>query len=76
LVTGKQLNIGGFLLIVIAVYMLSNIEREKVVVELYNQGKNTREIAKELRMSFRDIGLILRKAAASLDSENSHGQQQ
>jgi hypothetical protein len=56
--------------------MLSNIEREKVVVELSNQGKNTREIAKELRMSFRDIGLILRKAAASLDSENSHGQQQ
>jgi hypothetical protein len=56
--------------------MLSNIEREKVVVELYNQGKNTREIAKELRMSFIDIGLILRKATASLESENSHGQQQ
>jgi len=36
-------------------------EREKKVLELYDQGKNTREIAKELRMSLRDIGLILKK---------------
>ena len=36
-------------------------EREKHVLELYDQGKNTREIAKELRMSLRDIGFILKK---------------
>src|SRR5437588_7410693 len=36
-------------------------EREKNVLELYDQGKNTREIAKELRMSLRDIGIILKK---------------
>src|SRR5438094_4285068 len=36
-------------------------ERERHVLELYDQGKNTREIAKELRMSLRDIGLILKK---------------
>ena len=36
-------------------------EREKKVLELYDQGKNTREIAKELRMSLRDIGFILKK---------------
>jgi len=30
-------------------------EREKKVLELYNQGKSTRDIAKELRMSLRDI---------------------
>ena len=36
-------------------------EREKRVLELYDQGKNTREIAKELRMSLRDIGFILKK---------------
>ena len=36
-------------------------EREKKVLELYNQGKNTREIAKELRMSLRDISFILKK---------------
>src|SRR6476620_1423205 len=36
-------------------------EREGRVLELYDQGKNTREIAKELRMSPRDIGFILKK---------------
>ena len=36
-------------------------ERERQVLELYDQGKNTREIAKELRMSLRDIGFILKK---------------
>jgi fructose-1,6-bisphosphatase len=56
--------------------MLSNSEREKVVIDLYNQGKNTREIAKKLRISFRDIGAIVRKAAASAESENSNMQQQ
>src|SRR4026208_227935 len=38
-------------------------ERERAVIDLYhNQGKTTREIAKEARMSFRDIGAILNKA--------------
>jgi transposase len=37
-------------------------ERERLVLELYNQGKTIREIAKEARMSFRDIGAILNKA--------------
>jgi hypothetical protein len=41
--------------------MLSNAEREKLVLDLYNQGKNLRQIAKEARMSFRDIGPIIRK---------------
>jgi hypothetical protein len=36
-------------------------ERERRVLELYDQGKSTREIAKELRMSLRDIGFILKK---------------
>ena len=36
-------------------------EREKKVLELYDQGKSTREIAKELRMFLRDIGFILKK---------------
>ena len=38
-------------------------ERERVVLDIYyNQGKNIREIAKEARMSFSDIGAILNKA--------------
>jgi transposase len=36
-------------------------ERERLVIDLYNQGKTIREIAKEARMSFRDIGDILNK---------------
>ena len=37
-----------------------HIGRERKVIELYKQGKNTRDIAKELRMSLRDISIILR----------------
>ena len=42
--------------------ILTRQERERLVRELYNQGKTIREIAKEVRMSFRDIGAILNKA--------------
>jgi transposase len=42
--------------------ILTRQERERLVLELYNQGKIIREIAKEARMSFRDIGVILNKA--------------
>ena len=41
--------------------MLTRQEREQNVLDLYNQGKNIRDIAKELRMSFRDIGAVLKK---------------
>jgi hypothetical protein len=40
-------------------------ERERKVLELYKQGKSTRDIAKELRMSLRDISIILRKDQVS-----------
>jgi DNA-binding CsgD family transcriptional regulator len=40
-------------------------QREGRVLELYDQGKNTREIAKELRMSLRDISFILKKGQAN-----------
>jgi DNA-binding NarL/FixJ family response regulator len=35
-------------------------ERERKVLELYEQGKSTRDVAKELRMSLRDISIILK----------------
>jgi transposase len=54
--------------------MLSNTEREKLVLDLYNQGKSIREIAKEARMSFRDINTVLKKAAAKTESENNKKQ--
>jgi transposase len=43
--------------------ILTRQERERVVLDLYyNQGKTYREIAKEARISPRDIGIILNKA--------------
>ena len=44
------------------VMVLTREEKERLVIDLYNQGKITREIAEEARMSFRDIGAILDKA--------------
>jgi hypothetical protein len=41
---------------------LTRQQRERLVLELYNQGKNTREIAEEARMSFSAIGAILKKS--------------
>jgi DNA-directed RNA polymerase specialized sigma subunit len=42
--------------------MLSNLEKEKLVIDLYyNQRKNVLQIAQEARMSFRDIAAILKK---------------
>jgi hypothetical protein len=37
-----------------------HLVRERQVIELYNQGKSTRDIAKQLRMSLRDISTALR----------------
>jgi transposase len=42
--------------------IISRHERQRLVLKLYNEGKSIREIAKEVRMSFRDIGVILNKA--------------
>jgi hypothetical protein len=37
---------------------LNKFEKEKRVIELHNEGKTIREIAKEVRMSFRDISKL------------------
>jgi hypothetical protein len=42
--------------------ILTRQERERLVLELYNQGKTYREISKEARISPRDIRVILNKA--------------
>jgi transposase len=41
--------------------ILTRQERERLVLELYNQGKTYREISKAARISPRDIGVILNK---------------
>jgi hypothetical protein len=55
--------------------MLSNVERENLVIDLYyNQKKNVRQIAQEARMSFRDIAAILKKKeAAEVNGGNGDG---
>ena len=47
--------------------IMTRKERERLVLELYNQGKTVREIAKEARMSFRGIGVILNKMVEEKD---------
>ena len=43
--------------------ILSREEREKLVLDLhFNQNKNYRQIAKEMKISLRDIGEIVNKA--------------
>ncbi|MBV9176196.1 MAG: hypothetical protein JO297_04085 [Nitrososphaeraceae archaeon] len=60
--------------------MLSNGEKEKLVIDLYyNQRKNVRQIAQEARISFRDIAAILKKKQEAAvnhgcsGSENGNG---
>jgi uncharacterized protein (DUF433 family) len=46
--------------------MLTRQERKQAVIDLYNQGRTIRDIAKELRMSFGHIGAILKEASGEL----------
>ena len=54
--------------------VLTRQQRERFVLDLYNQGKNTREIAEEARMSFKDIGTIIKKARLEKEAEEQQGQ--
>ena len=40
---------------------------EQLFIELYEQGKTIREFAKEVHISFRDLGTIIRTAGEELD---------
>jgi DNA invertase Pin-like site-specific DNA recombinase len=55
--------------------IMTRQEREKLVRELYNQGKTYREIAKEARISPRDIGVILNKVIEQKKTEGLKDQQ-
>ena len=52
--------------------ILTRQEKEKLVLDLYNQGKTYREIAKEARMSPRDIGVIVNKAVKEEELKTDH----
>ena len=40
--------------------LLNKFEKEKKVIELHLEGKTIRDIAKEVHMSFKDIGRIIK----------------
>jgi chromosome segregation ATPase len=50
--------------------ILTREERERLVLDLYNQGKTYREISKEARISPRDIGVILNKLVEEKNGES------
>ena len=41
--------------------LISKKEKEKLVIQLAHEGKTTREIAKQVHISLRDIGTIIHK---------------
>ena len=49
--------------------LLSKKEKEKIVVKLANEGKTTREIAKEVHISLKSIGQILNKVTGDDEAE-------
>jgi hypothetical protein len=49
--------------------VLTRQEKENLVLGLYNQGRTYREIAEEARMSPRDIGIIVNRAADKKEIE-------
>jgi SHS2 domain-containing protein len=51
--------------------VLTRQEKEDLVLNLYNQGRTYREIAKEARMSPRDIGVILNRTAEKKEMEKA-----
>jgi hypothetical protein len=48
---------------------MNRAEREEYVIRLYNEGRNTRDIAKLVHMSFSDIGAIIKKVKSEPDRE-------
>lgn len=50
---------------------LTRQEKEELVLKLYNQGKSYHEIAKEARVSLRDIGPILNRGGVQQGLSNS-----
>jgi DNA-binding CsgD family transcriptional regulator len=54
--------------------VLTRSEKEELVIQLYEEGKTIREIAKEVHMSFGPIGKIIGKVSGdnSKDSNSEH----
>jgi chromosome segregation ATPase len=49
---------------------MNRAEKEEYVIRLYKENRSTREIAKLMHMSFRDIGIIIKKVKPAADGES------
>jgi transposase len=76
MITTKALSLHCPIFFVYIKYMtiLTKQERERLVIDLYNQGKTYREISKVARISPRDIGIILNRTIR-LKAEGSKEEQ-
>jgi hypothetical protein len=56
---------------------LTGVQRERRVIELLEQGKSTRDIAKDVHISFADIGSIRKKHFGEMEAQtrNEEGQE-
>src|SRR5215831_1221746 len=48
---------------------MNRVEKDDYVIRLYEEGRSVREIAELVHMSFRDIGLIIKKVKLEADGE-------
>jgi hypothetical protein len=55
---------------------MNRTEKEQCVIRLYNENKSTREIAKLMHMSFRDIGTIIKKVKVESDLERGQPEEE
>jgi DNA-binding NarL/FixJ family response regulator len=49
------------------ILLLSKKEKEKLVIQLANEGKTTRQIAKEVHISLKDIDKIIHKVTGNIE---------
>ena len=52
--------------------VLTRNQKKELVIKLYIEGKTTRDIAKEVRISLRDIGIIIREYNKSQSQSNCY----
>ncbi|MGB6593068.1 MAG: hypothetical protein WA323_09100 [Candidatus Nitrosopolaris sp.] len=53
-------------------WLLNREEKEQYVVQLYKEGRSVREIAKQMHMSFRDIGTITKRLKSEVERERGY----
>ena len=56
--------------------LLSRKEKEELVIKLAREGKTTREIAKIVHISLKDIGEIIRKFTGESNSESNEAEKE